>query len=70
MLYEVITQYDLASLLYDSKADIPDEIREHLLNHYITKLCSYQTVDKTQFTNHYYTYVLIRLMQAMGAYVV
>ncbi len=61
-------QYDLASLLYDSKADIPDEIREHLLNHYITKLSSYQTVDKTQFTNHYYTYVLIRLMQAMGAY--
>ena len=31
-------QYDVASLLYDSKADIPPEVREELLEHYISGL--------------------------------
>ncbi len=61
-------QYDLASLLYDAKADIPHEIRKELLEYYIEKLTVYKQVDKTEFVSHYYGYVLIRIMQAMGAY--
>ena len=61
-------QYDVASLLYDSKADIPPEIREELLDHYIEKLDQYPSVNKKGFRESYYGYVLIRIMQAMGAY--
>jgi hypothetical protein len=61
-------QYDVASLLFDSKADIPYEIRELLLDYYIGVLEDYKTVDGEQFRQSYYPYVLIRMMQAMGAY--
>ncbi len=61
-------QYDVASLLYDSKADIPPEIREELLEHYITALSGYPSVNSEKFRESYYSYVLIRIMQAMGAY--
>jgi len=61
-------QYDVASLLYDSKADLPPEVREELLEHYIDGLVSYPSVDPQMFRESYYSYVLIRIMQAMGAY--
>lgn len=61
-------QYDVASLLYDSKADIPPAIREKLLDHYIAGLADYPSVDAEKFRESYYAYVLIRIMQAMGAY--
>lgn len=61
-------QYDVASLLYDSKADIPPGVREELLEHYITGLKDYPGVNRDAFLESYYAYVLIRIMQAMGAY--
>jgi aminoglycoside/choline kinase family phosphotransferase len=61
-------QYDVASLLYDSKADIPREVREELLEHYIAGLAHYPSVDAEKFRESYYAYVLIRIMQAMGAF--
>lgn len=61
-------QYDVASLLYDSKADIPPKIREELLEYYIQNLDNYPSVDKKGFRESYYGYVLIRIMQATGAY--
>ena len=61
-------QYDVASLLYDSKADIPPTVREELLEHYIAGLANYPSVDAAKFRESYYAYVLIRIMQAMGAY--
>ena len=61
-------QYDVASLLYDSKADIPPAVREELLEHYIAGLANYPEVDAAKFRESYYAYVLIRIMQAMGAY--
>ena len=60
--------YDLASLLYDAKADIPDDIREELLAYYLEKAGKLLSVDKTKFMAFYYGYVLIRIMQALGAY--
>ena len=62
-------QYDIASLLYDAKANLPNSIRTQLLNYYIDQLQLYIfDVDKNKFIEHYYGYVLIRIMQAMGAY--
>jgi hypothetical protein len=61
-------QYDLASLLYDAKADIPHNIREQLLNFYISELRNYQDVDETSFKKQFYGFVFIRIMQAMGSY--
>lgn len=61
-------QYDVASLLYDAKAEIPNPLREALLNHYLDKLESDYNLDRTDFLKSYYAFVLIRIMQAMGAY--
>lgn len=61
-------QYDLASLLYDSKADIPQPIREELMEVYLDHLEKIYPVDREQFRQFFYGYVLIRMMQAMGAY--
>jgi aminoglycoside/choline kinase family phosphotransferase len=61
-------QYDVASLLYDAKADIPNEIRSNLLEKYIKEIRKYIKVDKTRFLEFYHGYVFIRLMQALGAY--
>ncbi len=60
--------YDIASLLYDAKADVPDTIREHLLSHYLAALGRLTPIDEAEFRRHYRGYVLIRIMQAMGAY--
>ncbi len=61
-------QYDIASLLYDAKAEIPQEIRQELLNFYINELKKYVDIDETEFRKQFNAYVLIRIMQAMGAY--
>src|SRR5271168_4896761 len=61
-------QYDIASLLFDAKADLPPELREDLLNHYLGGLGRYVKIDREAFLRHYYAYVYVRLMQAMGAY--
>lgn len=61
-------QYDLASLLYDAKADIPDAEREGLVEFYLDELSKYKDIDRQKFRSLFDGYVLIRLMQAMGAY--
>jgi len=61
-------QYDIASLLYDAKADLPPELRQQLLDHYLDRLSSFIPLDREAFLRHYYAYVYIRVMQALGAY--
>jgi len=61
-------QYDLASLLYDAKANIPEAEREELLEFYLDELNQYKQVDREKFKSLFGGYVLIRIMQAMGAY--
>jgi aminoglycoside/choline kinase family phosphotransferase len=61
-------QYDVASLLYDPKAAIPEKLREELLAHYLDALEQYLPVDRERFREHFRGYVLVRIMQAMGAY--
>ena len=61
-------QYDIASLLYDAKANIPDTIREELLEHYLTALETHTPVDRSNFLELYPGFVLMRALQALGAY--
>ncbi len=61
-------QYDIASILYDSKADLPPELRQQLLDHYLQALANFLEVDREVFFHHYYAYVYVRMMQALGAY--
>ncbi len=61
-------QYDLASLLYDAKADIPPEIRTRLYRFYLAEIKKYLPVDEEAFSSFYNGFVIIRMMQAMGAF--
>src|SRR5579859_6945660 len=61
-------QYDVASLLYDAKADLPPELRQQLLDHYLETLRGFVDVKPEIFMQHYYAFVYIRIMQALGAY--
>jgi aminoglycoside/choline kinase family phosphotransferase len=63
-------QYDVASMLWQAKADLTDEWKTELLHYYIE--CAEkeleQTIDVTRFVSQYNGYVLIRLLQVLGAY--
>ena len=61
-------QYDIASLLYDAKADLPPSLRQELLDHYLENLGRFSDLTRDAFMHHFYAYVYIRIMQAMGAY--
>lgn len=61
-------QYDIASLLYDGKADLPPALRQQLLDHYLDCLANYLPFDRAAFMEFYYPYVYVRIMQALGAY--
>jgi len=61
-------QYDIASLLYDAKADLPPPLRQQLLDHYLETLAGFIELPREAFMEHYYAYVYVRIMQALGAY--
>ena len=56
--------YDVASLLYDGKADLPSETRTALMKTYVETA----GLNLNAFMRHYHAFVYIRIMQAMGAY--
>jgi aminoglycoside/choline kinase family phosphotransferase len=63
-------QYDVASLLWQAKANLPNEWKDELLHFYIDeaeKLLP-KKIERTVFINQYNGYVLIRLLQVLGAY--
>ena len=73
-------QYDIASLLFDAKADLPPDLRQQLLDLYLDSLANFTTAraagakgrsgieDRADFMQYYYAYVYVRIMQALGAY--
>ena len=60
--------YDVASLLYDANADIPQEIREKLLSHYLEILSSRYPQEAEEFHKYFNHFVLVRMLQALGAF--
>src|ERR1700739_3246346 len=61
-------QYDIASLLYDGKADLPPALRQELLDYYFDCLSAFIPITREAFMEHYYAYVYVRILQALGAY--
>ncbi len=60
--------YDMASLLFDAKANIPFHQREELLNHYIATLKDKGIKHAGNFRKNFYAFVLMRILQALGTY--
>jgi aminoglycoside/choline kinase family phosphotransferase len=63
-------QYDVASMLWQARANLPEEWKTNLLEDYMTSFESIigQPIDKAIFRSQYNGYVLIRLLQVLGAY--
>jgi len=61
-------QYDPASLIFEAKTDIPPKYRQKLISYYLSVLENVIPGKKKEFLKYYYGYVLIRIMQAMGAF--
>ena len=61
-------QYDVASLLFSSTTAVPPTARTRLLDRYLDALKTQHSIERAQWLEHYYGFVLIRLMQSMGAY--
>ncbi len=61
-------QYDAASLLWQAGAKIPHPLREELFEFYCQKVAALIDIDKEDFKERYYGFVLIRMLQVLGAY--
>jgi aminoglycoside/choline kinase family phosphotransferase len=63
-------QYDVASMLWQARANLPDEWKENLLMDYMNAFerIINAPLDKNLFRSQYNGYVLIRLLQVLGAY--
>jgi len=62
--------YDFASLLWQAKAELSNEWKEKLLVHYINELQKLlpTPLDVNEFKKQYHGFVLLRLLQVLGAY--
>src|SRR5688572_14268381 len=63
-------QYDVASMLWQARANLPDEWKNNLLEDYMNSFERIigQSIDRNIFRSQYHGYVLIRLLQVLGAY--
>ena len=61
-------QYDIISLLYQVKAQLPNELRNELLYHYKNALSKYVNIEEIEFDKYYNAFILLRLLQVLGAY--
>lgn len=55
-------QYDVASLLYSAKSDLPEAVRTDLLKGYVA------LHGDPRFMERFWHYVLVRILQTLGAY--
>ncbi|MDA1194869.1 MAG: phosphotransferase [Planctomycetota bacterium] len=61
-------QYDVAKLLYEGKADLPEAARRVLLEHYLDALAEHIPLDRERFLAHFRGFVVLRILQGLGAY--
>ena len=63
-------QYDIASLLWQARAQLPAAWKEDLLNGYISSLNDMHVprMDEIYFRRGYVQFVLVRLLQVLGSY--
>ena len=61
-------QYDLASLLYEARVNLQNDIREELTDFYINQLSKHIKVDADKFREFLYLFVFLRVLQVLAAY--
>lgn len=61
-------QYDLASLLFQARAGIPEHVKNEVLNYYIGIARMLTPLSKEEFLRYYYAIAFIRVLQTLGAY--
>lgn len=61
-------QYDIASLLFEAKTSLKPEVRDELLDYYLEVFSRKARFNQKEFLKYFDGYVLIRMMQALGAY--
>ncbi len=60
--------YDVASFLWQAKANFPDDLRDELIKTYIASLKKHREVDEAEFIKKLRLFVLFRTLQVLGAY--
>ncbi|MBP6230329.1 MAG: phosphotransferase [Paludibacteraceae bacterium] len=60
--------YDVASFVYQAKANFPSAVREELIATYLTALQPFVCVDVVHFRKQLNLFVLFRNLQVLGAY--
>jgi aminoglycoside/choline kinase family phosphotransferase len=61
-------QYDLASLLFEARVQLPAVLRKEILDYYLAVYSKIKSFSAEKFLKYYPSYILVRLIQAMGAY--
>ncbi|MFW5805152.1 MAG: RapZ C-terminal domain-containing protein [Bacteroidales bacterium] len=61
-------QYDVASLLWQARARLPGKTKNNLLISYLVDLSKHIHIDEKAFMRYYHAFVLIRVLQTLGAY--
>ncbi|MDA3882075.1 MAG: phosphotransferase [Bacteroidales bacterium] len=61
-------QYDVVSLLYQAKAELNTEVRHELLRYYIAEIQKHTEIDSRKFYEIFQGFVLLRILQTLGAY--
>ena len=61
-------QYDVAALLFDSKGRLTQEVRDRLLEHYLSEVRRRVDIDEEKFRLLFDGYAVLRLLQALGAF--
>lgn len=60
--------YDVASFLWQAKANFPNSLRYELVSEYIDALRKYKPINEDYFRSQLRHFVLFRTMQVLGAY--
>ncbi|MBR1549024.1 MAG: phosphotransferase [Bacteroidales bacterium] len=60
-------QYDVASILYSAKSNLPEPIRHELLDHYL-RVRGIKGEERRQWLHLFRAYLLLRILQTLGAY--
>lgn len=60
--------YDVASFLWQAKAKYSDELREELLENYLSALAELMPINEKEFREQLKHFVLFRIVQVLGAY--
>lgn len=60
-------QYDVASLLYSAKSNLPQAIRLQLIGHYLD-VREIKGPERRQWLHCFWAFLLVRILQTLGAY--